>query len=94
MIKVWITRDESGYYSMWGLRPVLAKIAGSLLRAWYGRVREPVGWRGMCAAVVASLSRGTIRIDPAGGPIRVYAVLIPEDRMNPELKSMIIQALS
>jgi hypothetical protein len=89
LIKVWLTRDESGYYGMWGLKPILARIIGSLRHAFYGRVGEPVGWRGMCSEITDGLSGRSIRISPMGEPVRARALLIREDRMTAELESMI-----
>jgi succinate dehydrogenase/fumarate reductase-like Fe-S protein len=77
---------------MWGLKPILARIIGSIRHAWYGRVGEPVMWRGMCAEVTDSLTGGSVRICPLGEPIRIRAIIIREDRMTEQLEELILWA--
>lgn len=96
MIKCWLSRDESGYYGMWGIKPIARRILNSIRRAFYPAsyhdFGEPVMWRGMCPEVTDALSGKSIRVDPMGEPVRIRAIIIREDRMTDQLAELILYA--
>jgi len=92
MMRVWLCRDESGFYSLAKRYPIAATILGTDRRAWYFVVGEPVGWRNMCSAVVAALCGRDIGMAPLSEPISVEALLIPSANITAELRRAIVDA--
>ena len=91
-MRVWLCRDESGFYSLAKRYPIAATILGTDRRAWYFVAGEPVGWRNMCSAVVAALCGRDPGMAPLSEPISVEAILIPSANITAELRRAIVDA--
>lgn len=93
-MKLWLFREASGFFGLSRLKPILAKIIGTNTKTYYVPAGDPVGFRHMCAGATASLTGGSIPMEPVSEPARIECFIIRSDRVTQELRQMIRAAQS